>query len=717
MSELPILYNEVSKIEAELDVIFDDFLANPQTIDLDGYEEKCRYMFAHNVMFMRAYFGFIWKFEAYTQTEFSDILSVSLATLKKWESAQSLPNRLSVKSLLSYANETLKIEEPLKEAHLLCKNFVLLFQQYNTKSYIKSILKQYNIPVSDSEDIFALLNFLINNAQSSDSKFRNYLENLPDAYLITNKNKIVFANRNAIDIFGFKELSDIDGKSIFDFSLPEVNVELSEKTKTDEINLLNKDVQTKFIETNLNKLNKSKFNALISKSIISYDNKVCVQYIIRDITSQLISEKALKESEKNYRFVANNLPNSFLVVYDKNLNIVMVEGSAIQRIIADKKSAIGKNLFKTLTNKETEKYKDLFIRALSGEENSFEYDFGGCTYNIKFAPIKDDNNEITSAMALAYEVTTFKVNEKSLYEDKDKLLKSIEDKENEIKSLNERIRIGIEQESKYQSELDTYKSKLSVMLKIIPMSVIVTDLDGKITQYNSKETDKLFTDELSIGNSIYDKLGLISSNSLNIRKALSGFESNEIFEHNGENYQIYYYPYSKDNINFTGTLLFIINISRLSKAYSILKAQSDKSISVSTTGATDEVNSGLMYLISEQKKNLGVLQDNYNKMHQCFMDFPSPLILLDTKGSVTDINIQAEGFINNEFDGFVKLQSNFKDILSLIKMNDMSDHIKSALEGNLINTEYKFKSDNVYKIAVIPIKVNGNIIGACINLA
>ena len=289
----------------------------------------------------------------------------------------------------------------------------------------------------------------------------------------------------------------------------------------------------------------------------------------------------------------------------------------------------------------------------------------------------------------------------------------IEEKTLEIKTLNDIVKRGLEQESIYQQDLDFFKAKFGLLLKALPFGSCITDYDGYIIHYIQKFQDKLFHQDDITGLSAYEVFDFIENNSLNIRKALSGFDSNEFFEKDGKTYQVFYYPIAKDKVNINRLYIIIVNISKLNSTYGFQALNNNNQDT--KIQSTNDLNSGLLYLINEQKKNITHLQERYEKLHQCFIEYPSPLLIIDAKGNVTDINYAAISLSSQEFKGYIKFNSNLFDILTLVNLNDIIDKIKSCLNGEIIRFNYELQSGKNYFIVFTPYKIENIIHGMCVS--
>lgn len=123
---------------------------------------------------------------------------------------------------------------------------------------------------------------------------------------VASKRKLVLVNETFVKMFGYAKASDLIGKDPLDMvdnsSIPEVAKKIEE------------------LESNLNKPQLYEFSAVrkdegtfyAENSSISYkaEGQVHIVYIVRDITEEKRSQLALKESEKRYRSITENISES-----------------------------------------------------------------------------------------------------------------------------------------------------------------------------------------------------------------------------------------------------------------------------------------------------------------------------------------------------------------------------------------------------------------------
>lgn len=190
--------NSFLECEKELAPLYEQLTERPEDWSLQSHDEQCKFVFSRNVLFLRTYVGFIKQFGPYTQIEFADMLSISIATLNKWENAQALPNRLSIKSVATYANNAFKPYPLLTEADIMCRFLIFHFSdsaQIHYKATSKSI---------EAEEISS--DFIL-----------NALDQSTDGFAIVSQTGIVqYINPEAKHLLGIRD----DDRSTLSFYSP-----------------------------------------------------------------------------------------------------------------------------------------------------------------------------------------------------------------------------------------------------------------------------------------------------------------------------------------------------------------------------------------------------------------------------------------------------------------------------------------------------------------
>lgn len=137
---------------------------------------------------------------------------------------------------------------------------------------------------------------------------------------------------------------------------------------------------------------------------------------ITDITSRKQTELALKESESRYRTVAQNLPDTVIVLYDEDLRYTLVDGQGLAQVGLRKEDIEGKRLGDVLPPEIYEPNEPAIQAALQGEVTETVIQFKRQHFRIQILPVRDDADMIIGGMAVSHNITTLKQVEHQLKE-------------------------------------------------------------------------------------------------------------------------------------------------------------------------------------------------------------------------------------------------------------------------------------------------------------
>jgi len=121
----------------------------------------------------------------------------------------------------------------------------------------------------------------------------------------------------------------------------------------------------------------------------------------------------LKRSEKLFRSIALNIPNSLILIIDKNHRYTTIEGTIMEKMGYDRKDYEGKHPSE-ISLERYEASKHLFEKVLAGEQFSIERKgAAGESYLVHFVPLKNEQDEVDSGMIILFDISDTKQAEES----------------------------------------------------------------------------------------------------------------------------------------------------------------------------------------------------------------------------------------------------------------------------------------------------------------
>ena len=155
-----------------------------------------------------------------------------------------------------------------------------------------------------------------------DSCFRQLVESSPDSIFIYIDEKIIFANRSGLDLFGAENPGELIGRPIWEF-VPEE----SHNNLRKAINKIIND-QYRYIsaEDRIVRLDGETIDIEISSTFFPFQGKPGIQAFLRDITRRKRAEERLRESENRYRTIFETTGTAmFFIEEDTTISLVNSE--------------------------------------------------------------------------------------------------------------------------------------------------------------------------------------------------------------------------------------------------------------------------------------------------------------------------------------------------------------------------------------------------------
>lgn len=130
---------------------------------------------------------------------------------------------------------------------------------------------------------------------------------------------------------------------------------------------------------------------------------------VLDITPGKEAQEKIAQNEKLFRSIALNIPNSLIIVIDKDHRYITIEGEIMEKLGYDRKDYEGKHPTEIGSRERYEANKALYERVLAGEKFSVERKSeSGEDFMVYFVPLKNENEEVYAGLIIALDITDIK---------------------------------------------------------------------------------------------------------------------------------------------------------------------------------------------------------------------------------------------------------------------------------------------------------------------
>src|SRR4051794_18980126 len=130
-----------------------------------------------------------------------------------------------------------------------------------------------------------------------------------------------------------------------------------------------------------------------------------------DVTAREVAERGnfarerLLERKEFVRQLLSNFPNGSVNVFDGDLRYLLAEGRGLEQEGLTPEMLVGKTLDELFPKESADFVKPYYRRAFAGENVEFELFLGAHVYSICAAPLREENGEVRTIIAVAQNVT------------------------------------------------------------------------------------------------------------------------------------------------------------------------------------------------------------------------------------------------------------------------------------------------------------------------
>jgi len=290
----------------------------------------------------------------------------------------------------------------------------------------------------------------------SEERLRTLTETAGDAIICMSAPDTIYMwNKKAEEMFGYTTEEAI-GRELHKLIVPDVYREKAHKGMEGFLKTGSGAVLGKTVEVKAMRRDGTEFPVELSVSAMNIKGEWHAAGIIRDISERKKAEEALRESEKRYRSLFENMPNGFAYCkmlfdgQDRPVDFVYLDVNAAFERLTGLKNVVGKQVTEVIPGikESSPELFDVYGRvALTGKSERFEIDFKPLALWLSISVYSMEKGYF---VAVFDNITERKETEKKIAEQMDfleRFHKAAVQREFRIKELRDRVK-GLEEELK-----------------------------------------------------------------------------------------------------------------------------------------------------------------------------------------------------------------------------------------------------------------------------
>jgi diguanylate cyclase (GGDEF)-like protein/PAS domain S-box-containing protein len=256
--------------------------------------------------------------------------------------------------------------------------------------------------------------------REGEERYRRLVELMPEAIIVNQEGRIVFANSASTRLFGARLPEELVGKSLIDIVHPDFHDIARERYKW----VMKNRMEAPFIEQKLVDLKGRPLNGEVASIPFSFEGKEAMLTVIRDVTERKRMTRSLEESERLYRAIVETLQEGMGIV-DPRENFLFVNSEYCRMTGYSRGELLGMNLRQVILEEDWEKILQETKKRKAGEVSKYEFRIrrkDGLVRSLlaSVVPWSDEEGGYLGAIAMVLDMTDQRAIEEALRESEEK---------------------------------------------------------------------------------------------------------------------------------------------------------------------------------------------------------------------------------------------------------------------------------------------------------
>ena len=329
--------------------------------------------------------------------------------------------------------------------------------------------------------------------RQSEDRYRRLVDLSPDAVLIVQAGRVIFANPAAVKLLGATEHAEVVGRSALDFLHPDEHRVVMQRMAE----VLDGERSTVFQERRYLRVDGTALDVEVAATLYPDPAGPAIQIILRDITARKSAESASRESEERFRQIAESIDEVFWITPPEKDRMIYVS-PAYEQIWGRPCSELYANPRNWLAAVHPED-RDRVIHAAMSKQIEGTYDE---EYRIlrpdgserwirdRAFPLRDDAGTIYRVVGLAEDITVRKTVESEIRALSEQLEARVVERTIQLKDANEALRKA--------------DSRQRALLNAIPDVVFRIHRDGTFLDFSAPHGNTFLPPDRIIGSNLMD---------------------------------------------------------------------------------------------------------------------------------------------------------------------------------------------------------------------